>query len=106
VSFPNPHAQIDTENRERDRRLAALIRRNPEVIASARRNLEDWAARWGKLTPAWEEWAELLRMLSPAQVADFLECTTPKANRLRQSSPFLGVLEETESHSATSSHAA
>src|SRR5262249_29968979 len=33
---------------------------------------------------------------SPAQLADFLEEDTPKANRLRQSSPFLGVLEQIE----------
>lgn len=98
MTFPNPHAQIDSENRERDRRLAALIRRNPDVLALARRNLKNWAARWGGLTPAWEEWEQLLRMLSPAQIADFLESTTPKANRLRQSSPFPGVLEETNNH--------
>jgi len=89
----NPHALIDRENRARDERLAALIRRDPAVIELARRNLQQWAARWGKLTPPWEEWARLLRMLTPAQVADFLESQSPKANRLRQSSPFLGVLE-------------
>ena len=93
---PNPHAKIDEENRERDRRLAELIRRRPEVIKLAERNLQNWAARWGKLTDAWQEWAQLLRMLTPAQVADFLESTTPKANRLRQSSPFFGVLEEAD----------
>lgn len=106
VTFPNPHAKIDAENRERDRQLAAAIRRNPDVIALGGRNLENWAARWGGLTPAWEEWAQLLRMLSPAQIADFLESTTPKANRLRQSSPFLGVLENTDSLTAARPDAA
>jgi len=95
--FNNPHAQIDAENRERDRRIAELIRRHPEAVEAGRRNLQAWAARWGEPTPAWREWAQLLRMLSPEQVADFLESTTPKANRLRQSSPFLGVLEKTDS---------
>ena len=94
MTINNPHAKIDAENRDRDRRLAALIRRRPAVIELALRNLRDWAVRWGGLTPAWDEWAQLLRMLSPEQVADFLEGATPKANRLRQSSPFLGVLEE------------
>lgn len=93
---PNPHAKIDEENRERDRRIAALIRKRPEIIARAQRNLEQWAARWGGLDQPWEEWALLLRMLTPCQIADFLESDTPKANRLRQSTPFLGILESRE----------
>lgn len=92
----NPHARIDAENRERDRRLAALIRRRPEWVGDARQNLENWAARWGGLTPAWAEWSQLLRMLTPSQVADFLESGTPKAVRLSQSSPFLGTFEAAE----------
>ena len=94
MTFNNPHAQIDAENRERDRELAALIRRDPAVLERARRNLELWSARWGHTNPAWAEWAQILRMLTPGQVADFLESTTPKANRLRQSSPFLGLRDE------------
>jgi hypothetical protein len=96
VKFPNPHEAIDTENYERDRRLAALIRRDPAVIALAKRNLELWEKRWGELVPPWQEWRQLLVMLRPDQVAGFLESRTPKANRLRQSTPFLGVLAEAE----------
>ena len=103
---PNPHAQIDAENRERDRRVAILIRRLPEVVDHARRNLDKWAACWGELNPAWVEWEQLLRMLTPAQIADFLESSTPKANRLRQSSPFIGILEPRASDAAANLHAA
>ena len=92
MKFPNPHAAIDAENYERDRRLAALIRRDPGVIALAKRNLESWEKRWGELAPPWQEWRQLLVMLTPDQVAEFLESRTPKANRLRQSTPFIGVL--------------
>ena len=106
MTFNNPHAGIDAENRERDRRVAMLIRRQPEVINHARRNLKKWAARWGELTPAWLEWEQLLRMLTPAQVADFLESSTPKANRLRQSSPFIGILEPRANDTAADLHAA
>ena len=96
VTTGNPHAQIDVENFERDRRLASVIRQRPDALELARRNLQNWAGRWGGLNPAWEEWSQVLRMLTPAQVADFLESGTPMSNRLRQSSPFLGVLEEVE----------
>ncbi len=94
MNFPNPHQAIDAENRERDQRLAALIRRDPHLIDLATRNLAAWAARWEETIPAWEEWRQLLRRLTPAQLAEFLESRTPKAERLRQSSPFLGVLAE------------
>jgi hypothetical protein len=58
--------------------------------------LEKWASQWGELAAPWEEWRQLLTMLTASQVADFIESRTPKANRLRQSSPFLGVLAEAE----------
>ena len=106
MNFNNPHAKIDEENRERDTRLAKLIRRDSTVIGLARHNLQEWGKRWGGLTSAWEEWDQLLRVLSPAQVADFLESTTPLANRLRQSTPFLGTLEQLERSGSKSLHAA
>jgi hypothetical protein len=93
MDFPNPHAAIDAANYESDKRIAALIRRRPEVIEIARENLCNWHSRWGELAPAHREWEKILRMLTPAQLADFLESSTPKANRLRQSSPFCGITE-------------
>ena len=101
MNGPNPHAAIDEGNMERDRKLAALIRRNPSVIGRAQHNLQQWEAHWKQLNPAWEEWRTLLRMLTAEQVADFLESATPKANRLRQSSPFLGVLQDHDPVAAT-----
>lgn len=103
---PNPHHQIDEENRERDRRLAELIRRNPGTIELARANLQRWVAHWGGSTPAWKEWEHVLNMLTPNQIADFLESRTPMAERLRQSSPFLGVLQTVTDASTDKSHAA
>ena len=96
MNFPNPHQAIDAENRERDRRVAALLREDPDIVKLGLRNLAAWAARWGETNPAWEEWRQLLERLTPNQLADFLENRTPKAERLRQSSPFLGVLQAAE----------
>ena len=107
MNFNNPHAKIDEENREREVRLAGLIRGDSEVIIGlARLNLREWGKRWGGLTPACEEWDQLLRVLSPGQIADFLESTTPMANRLRQSSPFLRVIEKLERNGSKPIHAA
>lgn len=91
----NPHAQIDEENYERDRRTAAALRANPALVQVARENLQRWlAADITCAPPALKEWADLLNFLAPFELADFLESRTPKAARLRQSSPFVGLPAE------------
>lgn len=93
----NPHARIDTLNLALDRATAAKIRARPELIEIARANLAKWGAQnGGELAPAHREWDLVLRFLSPNELADFLVADTPKANRLRQSSPFVGILSESE----------
>jgi hypothetical protein len=95
VNFPNPHARIDQENRERDRRTAAAIRDRPVLIQVARENLERWFRMDGnRIHPALLEWRAIFDFLTPEEIADFLESDTPKANRLRQSSPFIGLSPE------------
>jgi hypothetical protein len=91
VNFPNPHAKIDEENQARDRRTAAVIRVWPELIQLARNNLERWLRLDGnRAHPALMEWRAIMDFLTPEEIANFLESDTPKANRLRQSSPFIG----------------
>jgi hypothetical protein len=92
VNFPNPHAKIDEENRERDRHNAATIRVRPQLIQVARERLERWLRLDGNHAhPALLEWRAIMDFLTPNEIADFLESDTPKANRLRQSSPFIGL---------------
>jgi hypothetical protein len=92
--FPNPHAKIDEENRERDRRVAAALRSNRALVQVAQDNLRRWLrAEGGKGHPALLEWEAILEFLVPEELAAFLESRTPKAERLRQSSPFVGLPE-------------
>ena len=94
MNFPNPHQAIDEENRERDKRVASVLRLEPELVRVAWENLDRWlAAEPDRPYAALQEWQAILEFLTPAEVADFLESQTPKAERLRQSSPFVGVLE-------------
>lgn len=87
------HAQIDKANLAHDQVIAAAIRCRPELVSIARENLARWIARDGHaVDPALEAWSAILFFLSPDQLADFISSDTPKANRLRQSSPFVGVL--------------
>jgi hypothetical protein len=95
MNFPNPHQAIDEENRERDQRLASALRSDPALVRVAWENLGRWlAAEADQPHVALLEWQAILEFLMPAEIADFLESRTPKAERLRQSSPFVGMLEK------------
>jgi hypothetical protein len=106
VKFPNPHEHIDRVGLAMDRAIAAKIRADPSVIEIARRNLARWRQQeGGQLSPPHEEWERILRFLAPAELADFISSDTPKASRLRQSSPFPGVLSEEECRDILQRHA-
>ncbi len=80
-----------------DKAIAARIRADPSVIKIARQNLERWRRNEnGQLASAHQEWERILHFLQPGEVADFISSQTPKADRLRQSSPFPGVLSQEE----------
>jgi hypothetical protein len=74
---------------ETHRRVAAEIRRDPRVIDEAAARLERWMLRDGAPPdPALVEWKIALSMLDTAELAEFLESPTPRAKRMRISSPF------------------
>jgi hypothetical protein len=76
--------------RESHRRIAARIRQDPAVIAQAVARVEQrLAAEAGTPDPVLCEWLDLLRLLDPDQIADFIEAETPRAERLRSSSPLV-----------------
>jgi hypothetical protein len=87
------HAAIDRRNAKQDHLLAARLRQDRRVLGRAQANLNRWMARDGKrVRPVFVEWCRLLECLSANELADFLISDTPLARRLRQSSPFAGLL--------------
>jgi len=71
---------------------AQKIMRDPALLDQVRRTLEAWRVRYGKDTPrALDEWALILRRPWP-QIAAFITDPGERATRLRQSTPFAGVL--------------
>jgi len=71
------------------RRVAAEIRRDPRLIEQAAARLDRWMLRSGDPPdPALLEWKIALASLDASQLADFLESPTPRAKRMRISSPF------------------
>jgi hypothetical protein len=76
--------------------IAQKITKNPRLIDVARRNLARWAARGAEPVPCYiREWQEILDAPWP-QVAAFITSFDERAVRLRQSSPFAGILTPQE----------
>ena len=74
------------------RRVAARIRQDPAIIRTASARLERWIGQSdGAPNPVLLEWRAAIRMLEPEELAGFLESTTPRARRLRVSSPFFDL---------------
>ena len=76
--------------------IARKIERDPKLLAIAHRNVERWRTRWKDAPPAWlAEWQEVLKQ--PWQhVAALITEPSENGARLRQSSPFAGILTNEE----------
>ena len=71
---------------------AQKIMLDPALLDRVRRTLNAWRARYGKDAPrALAEWAAILLRPWP-QIAAFITDPGERATRLRQSTPFAGVL--------------
>ena len=91
------HAILEARSLAMHCLIARKITRDPRLIEVARRNLAGWRrARVAAERPRWlDEWERVLRRPWP-EVAAFITSTAQHAARLRQSSPFAGVLDPTE----------
>lgn len=76
--------------------IARKINRDPALLDIPRNNLKRWRARWNENTPAWfEEWSGIMARPWP-EIAALITEPSENAARLRQSSPFAGVLTTVE----------
>lgn len=79
-------------------RVAARLRARPELLRIATENLDRWTARNAdapSLLRCYAEWREILRR--PFEdICELLTADTEEARRLRQNSPFPGVLNARE----------
>ncbi|MBI4192293.1 MAG: hypothetical protein HY525_17360 [Betaproteobacteria bacterium] len=75
---------------------AQKIERNLALLDQVRRTLATWRSRYGEDTPrALDEWEAILRRPWP-EIAAFITDQGARAARLRQSTPFAGVLSPRE----------
>ena len=90
------HQRLEARSIALHSTIVRKITRDPELLRIPERNLERWRARSLGPTPiCLDEWSRLLR--KPwAEVAEFIVSDSEDAIRLRQSSPFAGILTPTE----------
>jgi Antitoxin MazE-like len=76
--------------------IAEKIQRDRKLLEIAVSNLKRWRARWEGQVPTWhQEWSEI--MSRPwSEIAAIMTEPSEEGARLRQSSPFAGVLSATE----------
>jgi len=89
------HRLLDARSLALHAVIARKVERAPRLLATARRNLDRWRAARGSEPRALAEWRAILAW--PWQeVAALLVDPGENATRLRQSSPFAGVLTQEE----------
>lgn len=92
------HEVLDAISLELARRVAARVEANPDLVETARRNLERWKERNAdspSLLRCYREWEVILDQ--PVAIVCAVLCArTDEGQRLRQNSPFAGVLSPRE----------
>jgi hypothetical protein len=75
---------------------AQKIERNPALLDNVRDTLKTWRMRYGKEVPrALDEWQDVLSQPWP-MIAELITNPGEHATRMRQSTPFAGVLTSDE----------
>jgi hypothetical protein len=101
--FVSDHQRFDQRSAALHAAIADALRRDPEGVERALANLDRWQRT---VEGAWiAEWRALLLGPREALLA-FLTERSDRADRLRQSSPFTGVLSVSERRKIYESYAA
>jgi hypothetical protein len=90
---PRSHEWIDQRSLSFDQAIAQMLRENPDLLDRARTTLARWVEqRRPSVQTVLLEWQEILSNWPLEKIMDFLTSTDERACRLRQSSPFCGIL--------------
>lgn len=92
------HEVLDQQSLALDRVIAGRIRENPALIDLARSNLQSWL-QWNSsvaLIRCYREWLEIIDSPNREHLFQILTTDSEENRRLRQNSPFVGILTTTE----------
>jgi hypothetical protein len=89
------HELLDDRSLEMDRVIAQKIRANPKLVQIALANTGRWLANPDYSESNRQEileWKRIMETTTVAELVTLLESSSEEARRLRQSSPFCGIL--------------
>jgi hypothetical protein len=99
------HRRLDERSLALHRLIAKKIEASPALLDKARDNLHRWQQASASPSPALAEWEQVIR--GPIhQVIALLIQPSERATRLRQSSPFCGILTDAERRAIYESYSA
>ena len=93
------HEILDDRSLEMDRVIAGKIRANPKLVQIALANIDRWLANPDYSESGRQaalEWKSIIENSSVEVLVTLLESSSEEARRLRQSSPFCGILTPDE----------
>jgi hypothetical protein len=91
------HEWIDDRSLAMDRVIAEKLRADPDLLNRARRTLDRWLKQRQPAVPSvLLEWQEILTRWPLGRILDMLTSPEENSRRLRQSSPFCGILSPEE----------
>lgn len=91
------HTRRDEERLRCHRVVARYLTEDPHgAIEIARANLRRWREAAPDASPAHAEWDAILSGWTPAQISELITRDDPEGRRMRQSSPFVGLLTDSE----------
>lgn len=93
------HEVIDQRSLELHRAIVRRLQENPGLFDVARQNLHRWLSRNSdskSLVCCYREWLQLLDERTPDQICELLVDESEEGRRLRQNSPFAGILKPRE----------
>jgi|SRR5579883_1504541 len=91
------HEWIDQRSLALDQAIAAKLRTHPELLQRAKDTLQNWIRQRQPRAPQiMLEWQEILTTWSFEKILDLLTSSEQEPTRLRQSSPFCGILTQQE----------
>jgi len=93
------HRRLEERSLALHREIAQRINRNPDLLRKVRKRLSKdiHSGRFSiSLTDAMREWLDLLKSSSVERVLELLVDDSENARRLRQATPFAGILTQEE----------
>ncbi len=101
--FHSDHGRLDERSLALHQLVAEKVQADPALLDKARGNIRRWQEANGSLSPPQAEWEQILS--GPVdEITAFLVERSERATRLRQSSPFAGILTEDERRAIFDAH--